>query len=132
MTRCSLHSVELTEYRSTIAKMSETMAGVSFTIRRMSYGRRAELLRHLREAGKKVEYLEAGDTLADKVEANLAGAAIDSIYLRWGLESVSGLTIDGEDATAETLLDRGPEAFSREVIAAIKAECGLSKEERKN
>ncbi len=91
-----------------------------------------ELLRRLRDAGRKLEYLAAGEALTEKVEANLAGAEIDALYLRWGLESISGLTIDGEHATAEMLLDRGPETLSREVIAAIKAECGLSKDERKN
>ncbi len=119
-------------YESTITRSSETIAGASFTIRRMSYGRRMALLRRLRETGRNLEYLDAGEALTEKVEANLAGAEIDAEYLRWGLESISGLTIDGEQATAEILLDRGPETLAREIIGAIRAECGLSKDERKN
>lgn len=127
-----MHSPDQMPYESTITRDSQAISGVTFTIRRMSWGRRMELLRRLRDAGRNLEYLEAGEALTEKVEANLAGAAIDALYLRWGLESISGLTIDGEQATAEMLLDRGPETLSREVIAAIKAECGLSIDERKN
>jgi hypothetical protein len=45
---------------------------------------------------------------------------------------VSGLTADGEPVDRETVAERAPEALTREMIAAIKHECGLSEEERKN
>ena len=54
------------------------------------------------------------------------------MYLRWALVGVDGLEIDGEAATAEQLLDRGPEELAREIVVAIKEECGLSEAERKN
>jgi hypothetical protein len=42
------------------------------------------------------------------------------------------LMIDGEAATAAQLLEKGPEALAREVVNAIKEQCGLSEAERKN
>jgi len=54
------------------------------------------------------------------------------MYLRWGLREVTGLSIDGEAATHELLLERGPESLVREILTSIKAECGLNQEEAKN
>jgi hypothetical protein len=54
------------------------------------------------------------------------------MYLHWGLLSIEGLTIDGEPATAERLLEKGPEDLAREVVSAIKGQCALSEPERKN
>ena len=31
------------------------------------------------------------------------------MYLAWGLVNIEGLTIDGEPATAERLIERGPD-----------------------
>jgi len=54
------------------------------------------------------------------------------VYLAWGLVYVGGLSLAGEPATPESLVERGPEALVHEALAAIKAECGLSETERKN
>ena len=54
------------------------------------------------------------------------------MYLQWGLLSIEGLIIDGEPATATRLLEKGPEDLTREVVCAIKEQCGLSEPERKN
>ena len=54
------------------------------------------------------------------------------MYLRWGLREISGLLIDGEAATHELLLDRGPEDLVREILTSIRSECGLNPEESKN
>jgi hypothetical protein len=40
--------------------------------------------------------------------------------------------IDGEPATAARLLEKGPENLTREIVGAIKEQCGLSEPERKN
>jgi hypothetical protein len=40
--------------------------------------------------------------------------------------------LDGQPATPETLAAAGPEDLCREVVAAIKAESGLTEAERKN
>ncbi|MCX6596460.1 MAG: hypothetical protein NTV70_08845 [Acidobacteria bacterium] len=79
-----------------------------------------------------MEFAEAGAGFADKVEASLLALEVERLYLEWGLESVSGLELDGLPATPQTLAERGPEGLCREMIQAIKAECGLSEEERKN
>jgi hypothetical protein len=132
MMRCSLHSGEMVHYESIVRKDSTQYPGVSYSIHRMSFGRRSELLRHIREIGRKTEYLEAGPDFKDKIEASLIGSEIDAMYLRWGLREVSGLLVDGEAATHDLLLERGPEGLVREILTSIRAECGLNQDEAKN
>ena len=91
-----------------------------------------ELARRIREISQRAEFLGAGSQLEEKIGANLLRQEIEMIYIRWALARVDGLTIDGEPVTPDRLIDKGPEALTREIIAAIKAECGLSEEERKN
>jgi hypothetical protein len=119
-------------YESVITTESTAMPGVVFVINRISFGRRMELSRLVREIGKKAEFLEAGTDLQERIEAGILAHEVDAMYLRWGLVSVEGLIIDGAPAAAEQLLDSGPEALTREIVAAIKAQCGLSEAERKN
>lgn len=118
------------ESHRTIA--SSCLPGVRFTITRMSFGRRIELGRRVRDLGQKIEFLDAGEDLRERIEANVLAGEIDRLYLEWGLRDVSGLWLDGEQATPELLIDRGPEDLTREILRAIKGECGLTEEERKN
>jgi hypothetical protein len=120
------------DYQSAITIESKSFPGVAFTILRMSFGRRIELIRRVREAAARVEFLEAGSDPREKIEAALLGSEIDRLYLLWGLAKIEGLTVDGEPATTESLAAAGPEALAREIVAAIKAESGLSEDERKN
>ena len=120
------------EYASEKRIESKALAGVWFTIARMSFGRRIELTRRIWELAGRVEQLDAGGDARGKLEAALVAAEIDRIYLSWGLTQIEGLTIDGEQATTELVSAQGPEALCREVVAAIKAECGLTAEEVKN
>jgi hypothetical protein len=120
------------EYQSYKTVASRAAPGVSFRIARMSFGRRMELARSIRELAHKLEYLEAGETAGEKMDAALLAAEIDRIYLCWGLLEVAGLDVDGTPATAESLAAAGPEDVFREALGAVKAECGLSEEERKN
>ena len=53
-------------------------------------------------------------------------------FVRFGLESIAGLVIDGKDATAETLIELGPEDLVTEISGEIKRLMGLSSEETKN
>lgn len=110
---------------------AQTIPGVTFTIRRASFGRRMELLRRLRDVAGKAECLAAGES-REKLEAALLTSEIDELYLRWGLIRIEGLELDGEPATPERLIEAGPEELCREALAAIKREYGLSEEERKN
>ena len=119
-------------YQSVIVVASKRLDGVRFTINRISFGRRLELSRRVRELTRKAEFLEAGTELGEKIEAGILMQEVDALYLRWGLVTLEGLRIDGEPATVDQLLDRGPEELTREIIQAIKEQCGLSEAERKN
>lgn len=120
------------EYNSYLTVKSECMPEVTYTIRRISFERRIELTRQIRELSRKIEFLQAGTNDDEKVESVLLGAEIGRTYLTWGLAEIEGLEIDGEPATPLRLLEAGPEALCREVISAVKRECGLTDEERKN
>ena len=110
---------------------STLLEGVKFRIRRISLSQRIELTRRARELSLKHEFLKAGDT-ADELEGALSDLLVRKLYLEWGLDELAGLTIDGDAATVELLIDKGPEALSDEILAAIRAELGLSDDERKN
>ena len=111
---------------------SSVLAGVTFSIVRMSFGRRLELAKQLRSVCSRLEHANAGTSLDDRLEAALLAGDIDRMYIEWGLVRVDGLEIDGEPVTPSSLSDKAPEPFCREVLAAIKAECWLGEEERKN
>jgi hypothetical protein len=103
---------------------AEAMDGVRYQIVRVSFGRRIELARRIREIGRR-EYLEAGTDEQETLEATVLSAEIDRAYLEWGLVKVEGLQIDGEAATPEALVDRGPVDLAVEILGRIKAECGI-------
>jgi hypothetical protein len=119
-------------YESVLRVESKCMEGVRYAVRRMSFGRRVELIRQVRDLASKAECLEAGSNSREKVEASLLSAEVERIYLLWGLAGVEGLAIDGEPASAEMLIANGPEELCAEVLAAIKSQFGLSEDERKN
>ena len=120
------------QYESTITIASEVIEGVRFTVARMTFGRRMELMRLVRQLAAKFEFARAGAGLEDAIQASLLGAEIDELYLRWGFKGIEGLEIDERTANIESLIASGPELLCREVIAAIKRECSLTEEERKN
>jgi hypothetical protein len=122
----------LPDGRGPVTKEPLRYAGVRYQIRRISFGIRIELARRIREVGRKAEYLEAGNDVRDKLEATVLGAEIDRVYLDWGLVGVEGMEIDGEAATAASLIDSGPVELAAEILGRIKAECGLTEDERKN
>jgi len=111
---------------------SRLAPGVSYRIVRMSLGRRIDLSRRVLELAQKVEFLEAGASTKEQMEARMLGQEIDRVYLLWGLQGIEGLELDGEPATPETFHRAGPEDLCREALEAIKAECGLNEAERKN
>jgi len=120
------------DYQSERTVESTVVPGVRFTIARMSFGRRVELTRQIWELAGKVEFLQAGEDPRERLEAALLTSEVERAYVKWGLLRIEGLTIDGQAATPELTLERGPQALCREIVAAIKGECGLSEEERKN
>ena len=118
-------------YESILERESLTSPGVTFVLAKMSFGRRVELTRRLREIAQRVEFLEAGD-VREKIDAALLTSEIDRLYVLWGLKEVRGLELDGGPGTPESLAAIGPEDLFREALAAVKAECGLTETERKN
>ncbi len=130
MTNSTSHSGEA--WASRIWVDAEALKGVRYQIVRVSFGRRIELARRIREIGRKMEYFEAGNNEREKLEATVLGAEIDRAYLEWGLVAVEGLKIDGGAATPETLVDRGPVELAVEILGRIKSECGMTEDERKN
>lgn len=121
-----------TQYQSGEWFDSSTRAGVRFKIARVSVSRRIELARKIREIGRMLEFLEAGSDPREKIEAAVLEAEIDQAYLEWGLTEIAGLSVDGADATPATLIEKGPMELAMEILARIKAECGLNEAERKN
>jgi len=119
------------KYESWLERESQTAPGVTFVLSKMSFGRRVELTRRLREIALQVEFFEAGDA-GEKISAALLTGEIDRLYVMWGVKEVRGLELDGEPATPESLAAAGPEELFREAVAAVKAECGLTDSERKN
>lgn len=118
-------------WESTVTVDSTTMPGVRYRLFRMSLGRRNALIRSVRELAQRMDFHAAGG-LEERLESGALALDIDAAYLRWGLAGIEGLRIDGEEASAELLISRGPEALAREIAGAIKRECALGEAERKN
>ena len=119
-------------YASETVVESRTVPGVRFTIARMSFGRRVELMRRVRELARRTEFLAASGEGSDKMDAGLLHAEIERLFVMWGVKAVSGLAVDGSIAGPELLAEAGPEELFREALAAVRRETGLSEEERKN
>ena len=119
-------------YESSNRVESKLRPGVAFAIAKMSFGRRFELIRRIRELALKCEFMNAGESVDEKLQGALLSAEIDRLYMSWGLLELTGLEIDGVGATPELLASAGPEDLFREALSAIKAECGLTEDERKN
>ena len=119
-------------YESVRTVESRVARGVTFTLAKISFGRRVELMRRVRELAGRMEFLEAGQAPGDKMDAALLQTEIDRLFMTWGLRAVSGLELDGADATPELLAEAGPEDLFREALAAVRAETGLTEAERKN
>ena len=119
-------------YESAVEVESKIAPGVMFTVAKMSFGRRMELMRRIREMGRQMEFLEAGHEPGEQMDAALLQAEIDRLYLTWGLRAVSGLVLDGVHANPELLAESGPEELFREALAAVRAEAELTHDERKN
>jgi hypothetical protein len=109
-----------------------TFSGVRYRIRRVSFAGRLELTRRIGGLLARLSFLAAGASPEERVRAAELAGEIDRLYLDWGLVSIDGLTIDGAPCTRQLLIERAPEALAREIVAAIRRECALTEEERKN
>jgi len=119
-------------YESEKVVESKVAAGVRFRVARMSFGRRMELMREVRDLARRKEFLESGPNADEQMDAALLQGEIDRLFVKWGLRAVEGLRLDGEAATPELLAETGPERLFREALEAVRAEVGLTPDERKN
>ena len=76
--------------------------------------------------------LAAGRDPGENMDAALVQAEVDRLYVMWGLKSVEGLVVDGQEASPQLLAESGPEELFREALGIVRAETGLSEKERKN
>jgi hypothetical protein len=117
-------------YESSELKASALYPGVRFRLDKMSFCRRIELMKAVRQATEKIEFNDAsGDE--GKMAAAILSVEVDRLYVQWGLKGLEGMLIDGEPATPDSLLDAGPEELVQEALALIKSECGLNESEKK-
>ena len=122
------------QYESSVEVDSQKLPGVRFTVERMSFGRRLELIRQLKQLLGRLDFVLAASAEGPEkqAEAALLAGEIDRIYVRWGLRKVDGLVMDGEEVTAESVIERAPEALVEEILQAIRREAGISQAEAKN
>jgi hypothetical protein len=111
---------------------SELQPDVEYDVARMSFGRRLELMKRIRDLAARIEFFEAGQAESNRMEASLLAGEMDRVFLEWGLQGVSGLEIDGAPASVAALIGNGPEDLVHEALGIVKAECGLNEAERKN
>src|SRR4051812_13931543 len=97
------------EYESVVVVESVKRLGVRYRVARMSFGRRVELMRRVRDLSRRMAFLEAGATPGERMDAGLLRAEIDRMFLLWGLVEVTGLQVDGVSANPELMIDGGPE-----------------------
>lgn len=120
------------QYSSSEWRTAESVPGVRYEIVRVSLARRAEITRRVRALLAEFEHHSGGDGLEDRLAAAEVASRADRVYLEWGLLRVEGLEIDGEPCGVAALVERGPEGLCREIAAAIRGQCRLSEDERKN
>ena len=119
-------------YESVLKQRSEAFPEVSYTVRKISFGRRLELAKEIRELSRRMEFAAAGKEASDEMDASILSAEIERLYIRWELVSLEGLAVDGAAASHDLMLEQGPETLTQEILRVIQAQCGLSEEERKN
>lgn len=120
------------QYWSTEWHESTSCPGVRYQIVKISLARRAEITRRVRTLLAELEYHGAGESLEDRLAAAEVASRVDQVYIDCGLLRVEGLEVDGQPCDSLSLVVRGPEELSREIAAAIRRQCRLSEEERKN
>jgi hypothetical protein len=131
---------------------SAALDGVKFTVRRLNYIARCERdLKILDDRSKLNGIMEQMRALCDggevgnpaagheqeyrKLDAEYAmlhQTRIIPAYIRAGLVSVEGLTMDGAAADTAAILRAAPDAFLDEIFAACFAASDLSEAQRKN
>lgn len=126
---------------------SKVLPGVKLRLKRLTEGRRTALRAALAEATARMrrisremdamaklspeeqdieKLLEAQDRFDE-----IVATEVNPAWIRWGLASISGLEVDGEELGLDRLYD-WPAPLFKEALETIRAEADMSAEERKN
>ncbi len=119
-------------YESVEQVESKIAGGVTYSVSKMSFERRMELMKRVRDLARRADFLVAAEDANSKMDAALLEVEIERLYVKWGLREVTGLEVDGSAATPDSLAESGPEDLFREALAAGRAAAGLSDADRKN
>ncbi len=98
----------------------------------MSLLRRHRLVQELKGLAGEQRFHAAQEGVESEIAAAELRGRIDEKVIRTALVQIEGLSIGGEPATVESLLENGPEDLAYEIAEAIADESFLSEEERKN
>jgi hypothetical protein len=121
----------------TVSFESETFPGVRITIQKLDEVRLRALLPTIAESIGRIRRYGHVPSPIETLKNDLPfiiqhpqalleiAARIDTILVEYGAKSISGLEIDGEPATVETLLEDGPASLVTEIAAAIREAMGL-------
>lgn len=110
---------------------SREMPRVRYAVRQPSLAQRIALTKRLHELTLRHEFLANGNEL-HQLEMALADLLVQKLFVEWGLAQIDGLEIDGQPATVDLLIEKGPEQLVAEIAVQIRHECGLTDDERKN
>jgi hypothetical protein len=124
--------IEPVTYESAVWRESQHWPGVRFRVLRMSLMRRHRLMQELKALAPEEAFHKAHEGTTSEISAAELQARIDEQVIRTALLGIEGLSIDGEAATIESLIESGPESLAREIAEAIAEESSLNKDERKN
>ena len=119
-------------YESAVWRTSRTRPGVRYQVLRMSLLRRHRLLLELKDLAAEQRFHAAQEGMENEIAAAELRGRIDEKAIRAALVQIAGLSIGGEPATVESLLESGPEDLAYEIAEAIADESFLNEEERKN
>ena len=144
------------EYTNTERIESKLFPGVAFVFYKMIEERRIELrrlaadlsskLRKLATQTRKLEYEFAKTDLSDDQKEDLMEqqdlamnetqsvliTELYPLYIKWGIQSVEGLTVNGEACTAPEGLKWGPEKLYHEALGLVQERMGLTEKQIKN
>jgi hypothetical protein len=120
------------EYITNFDHHSQNFPGVTCRIEKITFEKRLALLKEIRELARQYEFSAAGVSVGDRYEAAVIQHEINQRYWHYFVSAVSGLSIDGDEATAASVWSCGPDGLVQEVLEVIASQVFLSADEAKN
>lgn len=117
---------------STVRHESAVVAGVWFRVKRMTLRQRIKLLEEIYPLYNDAEFLKAGETAIERLAAQVKTLKLQEILLRWGIESIGGLVVDGREVAAHEVSEEAPAELAAEILQRVQEAAGLTKEQEKN